>query len=434
MDGFGDFVSTMWGSGRDRTITVRDWVPFPHSLGILYTACTQYLGFSHYGDEYKVMGLASYGEPVYAEQFERLVTSKDSKPHFRLNLPYFVHHREGADMTWDAGSPEMGPVYSNEWARIWGPPRQPDDPIEKRHQDIAASLQAVLEARLFHLLNRLHDATRTKALCMAGGVALNCVANGKIFSHTPFEQLYIQPAAGDAGTSLGAALYVYHHVLQQPRSFVMNHAYWGPDYTNDVIHAVLENAQSELANRNRRIEHIPDPDRLCRTTAQHIADGCVVGWFQGKMEFGPRALGNRSIVVDPRRPEMKDVLNKRIKHRETFRPFAPSILEESVGDYFSQSHPSPFMLMTCDVKTEKQKLIPASTHVDGTGRLQTVNRSENPLYWQLIKSFEQLTGVPVLVNTSFNDNEPIVCQPREALDCFLRTKMDVLVLGEYLIR
>jgi carbamoyltransferase len=250
-----------------------------------------------------------------------------------------------------------------------------------------------------------------------------------IFERTPFEQVYIQAAAGDAGLAIGAAFYVYHQVLRQPRSFVMDHAYWGPEFSREQIRRALD---ERIGTLGLRIAELAD-DEVARETAKRIAEGKIVGWFQGRLEFGPRALGNRSIVVDPRRAEMKDILNSRIKHREPFRPFAPSILEERVGDYFEQSHPSPFMLMTYRVKPDKRDVIPAPTHVDGTGRLQTVNREQNPRYWQLIKEFETLTGVPVVLNTSFNENEPVVCRPEEAIECFRRTKMDVLSIGNFLI-
>jgi carbamoyltransferase len=261
-------------------------------------------------------------------------------------------------------------------------------------------------------------------------VAFNCVANGKIFDHTPFSEVYVQPAAGDAGLAVGAAYYVHHQILGQPRTFVMDHAYWGPQFTPEAIGQALES--SRVRDLGFPIKKLSD-EELMRLTAKHIAAGKIVGWYQGRQEWGPRALGNRSILVDPRRAEMKDILNHRIKHREPFRPFAPSILEEATGKYFERSHPSPFMNLAYTVRPEKRAMIPAPTHVDGTGRLQTVSRQTNPRYWALIKEFERLTGVPVLLNTSFNENEPIVLTPKEAIDCFLRTRMDVLVLGNFLV-
>ncbi len=430
-DGLGDFASTMWATGRGNRLEVHGSVAFPHSLGMYYTAVTQYLGFRKFGDEYKVMGLAAYGQPAYLDEFRHLVRAENGI-RFRLGLDYFRHHRDGAEMSWADGNktPVLGPLFSDHLAQLLGPPRDPAQPLEQKHRDIAATLQARLEEVYFHLLNALYHRTRQKVLCLAGGVAFNCVANGKIFERTPFEQVYVQPAAGDAGLAVGAAYHVYHQVLGRPRSFVMEHAYWGPGFSAAQVRSAVE--ASPVSRGGFRIAELP-PEALARETAKNIAAGKIVGWFQGRAEWGPRALGNRSIVVDPRRPEMKQILNERIKHREIFRPFAPSILEEAVGNYFTRTHPSPFMTLAYPVRPEKRDAIPAPTHVDGTGRLQTVSRATNPLYWLLIKEFEGLTGVPVVLNTSFNDNEPIVTKPEEALDCFLRTKMDVLVLGPYLI-
>lgn len=439
VDGLGDFASMMWGTGKASKIAAEGAVAFPHSLGIYYTALSQYLGFTRYGDEYKVMGLAAYGEPEYQEEFKKIVqlgpeSAGNGKPAFALGLDYFSHHRTGPEMTWREGTPSLGRLYSDFLVQRLGPAREPGSPVEKRHENLAASLQARLEDVALPLLRRLHAQTRHNNLCLAGGVAFNCTVNGKIFQNTPFENVYIQPAAGDAGLAVGAAFYVWHQILGRPRSFVMKHAYWGPEFSEGQIREELGARREALKNSDDELR-ISDwsLEQVTRRTAAHIANGKIVGWFQGRMEFGPRALGNRSIVVDPRRAEMKDILNRRIKHREIFRPFAPSILEERTGEYFTQTHPSPFMLMTYPVQPDKRDAIPAPTHVDGTGRLQTVNREQNPLYWQLIKEFEKITGVPVLLNTSFNDNEPVVCRPQEALDCFLRTRMDILVMGNYIV-
>jgi carbamoyltransferase len=315
-------------------------------------------------------------------------------------------------------------------SKLLGPARNPTEPLEQRHRDLAASLQVRLEEVLFEMLRGLHARTGDRAVCLAGGVAFNCVANGKIFEATPFEQVYVQPAAGDAGLAVGAAYYIHHQILGQPRSFAMEHAYWGPEFSKQEIRDAVET--SGLARSGFTVMEFPE-EKLASVTAKEIADGKILGWFQGRAEWGPRALGNRSIVADPRRPEMKDVLNRRIKHREIFRPFAPSILEEATGEFFEKSYPSPFMTLAYSVRPEKRSVIPAPTHVDGTGRLQTVSRSANPRYWNLINEFAKLTGVPVVLNTSFNDNEPIVCRPEEAIDCFLRTQMDVLVLGDFFI-
>lgn len=430
-DGLGDFASTMWASGEGARMRVHGAVAFPHSLGMFYTAVTQYIGFEKFGDEYKVMGLAAYGQPAYLDEFRRIVRSANGSG-FRLNLEYFRHHRDGAEMSWREAdkTPVLGRLYSEHLAARLGPARQPGAALEQRHRDLAATLQARLEEVYFEMLNSLARESGAEAICLAGGVAFNCVANGKIFAETPFRRVYVQPAAGDAGLAVGAAFYVHHQVLGRPRGFVMEHAYWGPGYSEAEIRKALE--ASTLMRGGYRVSKL-EPEPLARAAAHQVAAGKILGWYQGRSEWGPRALGNRSIVADPRRAEMKDILNRRIKHREIFRPFAPSILAEATGDYFEQSHPSPFMTMAYAVRPEKRAAIPAPTHVDGTGRLQTVTREANPLYWQLISEFGKLTGVPVVLNTSFNDNEPIVCRPEEAVDCFLRTKMDVLVVGPYLV-
>jgi carbamoyltransferase len=425
IDGFGDFISTMWGVGENNHIDVLGQIEYPHSAGIVYTATSQYLGFPKYGDEGKVMGLAPYGRPRYLEQFRDIIRT-DNGAGFKLDLNYFKHHSEGVDMTWEDGSPTIGRIFSDKFIDAFGPARLAGEPLTSLHEDIAASLQARLEEVGFHILNQLHQQTKTDRLCLAGGVAYNSVMNGKILLNTPFREVFVQPAAGDSGTALGVCYYIHNVLLQQPRSFVMEHAYTGPEFANGQIDGVVRTSDFDW-------RQLSDPE-LTQAAAQAVADGKIVGWFQGRMEFGPRALGNRSIVVDPRRAEMKDILNARIKKREPFRPFAPSILEERVGDYFEQTHPSPAMLMVYQVKQDKRSVIPAVTHVDGSGRLQTVARSTNPRYHQLISDFEQLTGVPVVLNTSFNEDEPIVCTPEEALNCFQRTRMDVLFLGNYMLQ
>jgi len=431
-DGLGDFASTMWATGEGNHLRVHGAVAFPHSLGMYYTAITQYLGFWKFGDEYKVMGLAAYGEPAYLEEFRRILQSNAALG-FRLNLAYFSHHHTGPDMTWREAdkTPQLGRIFSPYLEERLGPTRAPDQPVEQRHRNAAATMQACLEEVLFDLLTTLQRRTGHRALCLAGGVAFNCAANGKIFDRTPFDQVYVQPAAGDAGLAVGAAYYVYHHVLGHPRTFVMEHPYWGPAYSQQQIRAALE--RSSIASSEFQVTELPE-EQLAKETAKEIAGGKIVGWFQGRAEWGPRALGNRSILADPRRAEMKDILNRRIKHREVFRPFAPSILEEATGEYFEKAYPSPFMALAYAVRPEKRKEIPAPTHVDGTGRLQTVSRTVNPRYWRLIREFANLTGVPVVLNTSFNENEPIVCQPEEAIECFLRTKMNTLVLGNTIVR
>jgi len=433
-DGLGDFASTMWGTGSGHRMHIDGAVAFPHSLGLYYSGVTQYLGFLKFGDEYKVMGLGAYGEPERMDVFREIAQfdAVSNGNGFRLGLDFFTHHRTGPVMSWAEGdkTPTLGKLFSDEMAKRLGPVRVPEEPLEPRHRNLAAALQARLEEVYLGMLRKLAERTGLKSVCLAGGVAFNCVANGKIFDATPFEQVYVHPAAGDAGLAVGAAFYVWHQKLGKPRSFEMEHAYWGPGYSREKVRSAMD--ASGIVQRGYSVTELPE-DELVRRTAAIIADGKIVGWFQGRSEWGPRALGNRSIVADPRRPEMKEILNRRIKHREIFRPFAPSILAESVADYFEKSHPSPFMTLAYSVRAEKRGKIPAPTHVDGTGRLQTVTREANPRYHALISAFRDLTGVPVVLNTSFNDNEPIVCRPEEALDCFLRTQMDALVLGDFVI-
>ncbi|MEW6324884.1 MAG: carbamoyltransferase N-terminal domain-containing protein, partial [Nitrospirota bacterium] len=349
IDAMGDFASAMVGRGRGERLEIGDNVLFPHSLGFLYTAGTQYLGFSKYGDEYKVMGLAAYAEPDYLDAFRRMIR-REKDGTFALNLDYFRHHRDGVAMSWEGGEPVIGPLWSAEWERLLGPVRKPGEEITPRHQAIAASLQAIFEEVYFGLLNALHERTGLTALCLAGGCAMNSVANGKIFDRTPFREVYIQSAAGDAGTAIGAAFSVWHERLGRPRSFIMEHSYWGPRFTDADV-------RGALAARKIAAVDIRDEAELCAKTARAIADGKIVGWFQGRMEWGPRALGNRSILADPRRAEMKELLNARIKRREPFRPFAPSVLVEAVGGYFEKSYPDPFMLKVYTIKKEQRDLI-----------------------------------------------------------------------------
>jgi carbamoyltransferase len=429
-DGLGDFASTMWGTGDGSRMEIDGAIAFPHSLGLFYSAVTQYLGFLKFGDEYKVMGLAAYGEPQQLDAFRDIVRANGSG--FRLGLDYFTHHRTGPEMSWAEAdkTPTLGKLFSEAMEKKLGARRNPEEPLDQRHRNLACALQTKLEEIYLGMLAKLAQKTGLKSVCLAGGVAFNCVANGKIFDKTGFEQVYVHPAAGDAGLAVGAAYYVWHQILGKPRTFVMDHAYWGPGYKREEIRAAIDS--NGLAKSGCHVEELAE-DNLMQRTAAIIAEGKILGWFQGRAEWGPRALGNRSIVADPRRPEMKEILNQRIKHREIFRPFAPSILAESTGEWFEKSHPSPFMNLAYSVRPEKREKIPAPTHVDGTGRLQTVTREANPRYWSLIKAFERITGVPVVLNTSFNDNEPIVCSPAEALDCFQRTQMDALVLGDFLI-
>ena len=366
VDGFGDYASTMLAHGDGRALSILDRVLFPHSLGLLYTAVTQWLGFPHYGDEGKVMGLAPYGDPErFAHKLRQLVAL--DRPLFRLNLRYFSHHSKGVAMTWEDGSPSIGRVFSVELERLLGPARVPKSEVTSDHHDVAAALQHILEEAYLHVVSTAYESTQSPRLCLAGGVALNAVANGMIRAQTPFDEVYVQPAAGDSGTAVGAAFRVWHETLGRPRSFVMRHACTGPEFSDDTYVEAL--GAVGLAS-----ELYTDAE-LFAVVAERIAAGDVVGWFQGRMEFGPRALGHRSIVADPRRTDMKDILNARIKHREPFRPFAPSILAERTGDWFEQDYTSPFMVMVYKTRLEKRTTIPAVNHVDDTGRLQKIGRA-----------------------------------------------------------
>jgi len=425
VDGMGDFTSTMWGSATGNKISVSGAIHFPHSIGILYTAVSQWLGFRQYGDEGKVMGLAPFGEPHYVDKLRKIVRLQSDKT-FEVDQSYLRYQAEGGTMSWAGGQPKMGRLYSDKFLRMFGDSRQPNEILTSYHEDVAASLQVITEELEFALLGKLYEETGYDRLCMAGGVALNSVFNGKVLPNTNFTDIYIQPAASDAGTAVGVCYYIYHQVLDFPRTYHMSHAYTGPQFSNGYVESVLK-------RRNLGYSTLDIPE-LAKETARLVEEGNVIGWFQGRMEWGPRALGNRSIIADPRRSTTQQLLNSRIKNRESFRPFAPAVLEEYTGDYFDQSYPDPFMLKVYGVLPEKQEIIPAVTHVDGSGRLQTVSKDVSPTYYELINAFYERTGVPVVLNTSFNENEPIVCTPEEAIDCFMRTKMDVLVIGNYLVK
>src|SRR5579863_2578026 len=423
-DGSGDFVSTMTARCEGNQIEVLDRVFLPHSLGSVYTMICEFIGYSKYGDEGKVMGLAPYGKDTYCGEIEKIVTPM--KDGFRLDLSYFkpLGSNQGMQILPD-GTVRLARHFSDRIEKLFGEPRKPRTEITQREMDLAFALQHRFEEIFFHLLNKLHGRVSLENLAMAGGCALNSVANGKIFDRTPFQHTYIQPAAGDEGLAIGAALHTYHSVLNQSRRHQLTDSYLGPEFSDSRIQSALQTAGLKFRKLERK--------ELLDETAEHIAAGKVVGWFQGRMEWGPRALGNRSILAHPGLPDMKDVLNARIKHREWFRPFAPSILAEHQHEYFEHDHPSPFMLHVYKIRPEKRKALCAVNHVDDTGRLQTVTRDENALYYGLISSFHRKTGIPVILNTSFNENEPIVCTPEEAIDCFQRTRMDVLAIGPFIV-
>ena len=423
-DGSGDFVSTMMARCEGNEIEVLDRVFLPHSLGSVYTMICEFIGYTKYGDEGKVMGLAPYGKETYCKEISKIVTLKNGG--FQLDLSYFkpLGSNQGMQVLPD-GTVRLARHFSDRMEKSFGQPRQPYTEITKRDMDLAFALQHRFEEIFFHLLNRLHERVPLDEVAMAGGCALNSVANGKLFERTPFRQTYIQPAAGDEGLAIGAALHTYHSVLKQPRRHQLKNAYLGPEFSESRIQSALQSAGLQC----RKLERAALLDK----TAEQIAAGNVVGWFQGRMEWGPRALGNRSIVAHPGLPNMKGVLNARIKHREWFRPFAPSIMADYQHEYFEHDHPSPFMLHVYKIRLEKRKSLCAVNHVDDTGRLQSVTREENPMYYDLISAFHRKTGIPVILNTSFNENEPIVCTPEEAIDCFQRTRMDVLAIGPFLV-
>jgi carbamoyltransferase len=431
VDGFGDFASAAWGIGRGTNIDIEGRVHFPHSLGILYQSITQYLGFPNYGDEYKVMGLAPYGEPKYLSKLRNLV-SLETNGGYKLDTKYFRHHKEYVPYQWENGSPVFADLFTPELEALLGPRRQKDAPLEQYHRDLARSAQALYEEAFFNLINAARKDRDVKNIVLAGGCANNSVANGKIRRETAYERVYVHAAPGDQGGAIGAAFSVWHEQGGKER-FSMDHAYWGPGFNDDECKVALGAREAEIAGACCSIEFLADETQLCQRTAEAVSEGKVIGWFQGRMEWGPRALGNRSIVCDPRRADMKDILNAKIKRRESFRPFAPSVLNEYVAEWFEENDDVPFMMQVFQIREEKRALLPAVTHVDGSGRLQTVYHSTNPRYASLIEAFRKITGVPMVLNTSFNENEPVVCKPDEALDCFLRTKMDILVLGNWFV-
>lgn len=432
LDGMGDFASAAWGLGDDRHLILEGRVYSPHSLGIFYMAATQFLGFGAYGDEYKVMGLAPYGRPTLVDKLRRVVRLQEDG-RFTLDLTYFRHQRENVPYEWSGGSPTIGQLFSPAWEELLGPARAKDGELTQHHRDIAFATQAVFEEATFNLLRVLQARSGAEDLAIAGGCGFNSVANGKVRRQTAFRRVYVQAAAGDAGGAVGAALALWHETEPTaPRQPLLTAAL-GPAFDESSIDAVLKNAAAAWQAEGCEHHLATSESALIEQVAKALTQGAVVGWFQGRLEWGPRALGQRSILCDPRRADMKELLNLKIKRRESFRPFAPSILREEVAAWFEEEDDVPFMMQVFQVRAEKRALVPAVVHVDGSGRLQSVSASAQPLYHGLIKRFGELTGVPLLLNTSFNENEPIVCRPEEALDCFLRTKMDLLVMGRHLL-
>lgn len=424
LDGSGDFTTTMIGIGKGNSIEVIDSVDFPHSIGIFYTAFTQLLGFPNYGDEYKVMGLAPYGEAKYVDKLKKVVKLTDNGL-FTLDLSYFRPATKGVISYGEDHTPVVAPLFSDKMVAMFGEPRKKEEPISQYHKDLGASVQRLTELVIFHILNHLQKRTGLQNVCIAGGVAQNSVANGKITRNTTFKNVYIPSAGHDAGISMGAALYVQHHLLSHLRMRPVYTAFTGICFSNEEIEQLL-------ISRKIKFRKLGD-EELYAMVAERLVNAGVVGWFSGRAEFGPRALGGRSILADPRRSDAKDLLNAKIKRRESFRPFAPSILKEYVSEYFEVDDIVPFMEKVFPIRDEKQAIIPAVTHVDGTGRLQSVDKNMSPRYYALIEAFRKRTGVPVLLNTSFNENEPIVNSPLEALDCFLRTNMDMLVMENIVV-
>ena len=431
VDGFGDFVSTVTGFYDGNKIIKYKEVKFPHSLGIFYTAMTQYLGFNNYGDEYKVMGLAPYGKPIYTEKLKDII-SYDKNELFSLNLNYFLHHLGNVDMTWLDGEPKIGRVFSEKLIDHLGPVRKKNQEILKFHKDIACSTQKIYEEIFMNILKELHKLNNNKNLCISGGCGMNSVANGKILKNLEYKNIYIPSAPGDSGGAIGSATYVNNTLLKKNYQY-SDVPYTGPQFTNSQIKDILKKYKKEFILNKINYKFINSSDELFPLVAKKISEGQIVGHFRGRMEWGPRALGNRSILADPRNPKIREIINLKIKRRENFRPFAPSILEEFTDQWFEVDDKVPFMSKVYQVKTDKISKISAVTHVDGSGRLQTVSKTLNENYYLLLKEFFSITDVPILLNTSFNENEPIVCHPNEALDCFLRTKMDALVLEDFII-
>jgi len=422
IDGSGDFVSCLLSECMGSEIKPLKKIFVPNSLGTLYSAVCQFIGYGKYGDEGKVMGLAPLGNDKYKDFFDKML--KPTADSFELNAEYFLPFgaNQGIEVS-DSGEMIVHRLYSDKFIKELGEPRDRHAEITERDMDIAFGLQKIFEKYYMHLLNALHKKVPSTRISMAGGCVLNSVANGKLLKETPFTETFIQSAAGDDGLALGAALYVSNSIFKEQRRWEMRNAYLGDEYSDAFVRSELE----RFGVRGQEFER----GELLDRTADEIKNGKVIGWFQGRMEWGPRALGNRSILAHPGFPNMKEILNSRIKHRESFRPFAPSVLQERQNDIFDQAHPSPFMLHVYKIRPEWRDKLSAVNHVDNTGRLQTVARDENPLYYDLIKRFDQKTGIPVILNTSFNENEPIVCQPSEAIECFLRTKMDILVIGSF---
>jgi carbamoyltransferase len=413
VDGVGEWATTTYGVGEGNKINVLKELKYPNSLGLLYSIVTTYLGFRVFSGEGKIMALAETGNPKYLDEFKKMVDVR-SDGSFRLNKKYFYYNK-GERM------------YSNKFVKLFGKPRLSKESIEDRHRDIAASLQKMIEEIILKVVGHIYKETGLDNLCLAGGVFLNVTTNTRIVKESPFKKVFIQPAAGDNGSAVGAAFYTYNSLKNKPRKHIMNNACLGPEYSNKKINILLSNKGAKF----KRI----DNDGLVKYVAKKISENKIIGWFQGRMEFGPRALGSRSILANPINKDMKDILNKKVKHRESFRPFAVSILRERLSDFFELDVDSPFMLLVGKVRGDKKKLIPSALHNNNTSRIQTVTKKENGIYYDLINEFKNITGIPMIMNTSFNDNnEPIVCSPEEAYNCFMKTGIDYLIMGNYIVK
>tara|TARA_A100001015_G_C15024536_1_gene729741 strand:+ start:1139 stop:2875 length:1737 start_codon:yes stop_codon:yes gene_type:complete len=431
VDGFGDFVSTVTGYFDGKKINKIKEVLFPHSLGLFYSAMTQFLGFMNYGDEYKVMGLAPYGEPKYIDRLQNVVKF-DKKNLFKLDLKYFLHHSGNVDMTWLRGAPKIGKLFSDDLEDLLGKQRKKNEQINQFYKDIAASTQKIFEEILIDIANDLYIKNENQNLCISGGSGMNSVANGVLHKRTKYKNIYIPSAPGDAGGSVGSAAFLITQLNLKKKKFNDN-PYLGPSFSEIEIEEILKNNEGRIKAEDIKINKYKNFSDLSYNLSKELSRGKIIGFFNGRMEWGPRALGSRSILADPRNENIREILNLKIKRRENFRPFAPSIIDEYVKDWFDSENEVPFMSKVFQVKKIKRNIIPAVTHVDGSGRLQTVSREYNPNFYKLISDFYKMTEVPILLNTSFNENEPIVCNPTEAIECFLRTKMDILALENFLI-
>ena len=432
VDGFGDFASTTWGLGKKEKLIIDNKILFPHSLGVFYESFTQFLGFTNYGEEYKVMGLSSLGKPTETNKIKKIINLKKNGK-FELNLDYFNHYKKKTTYSFNNTIPKIDKLYSNKFLKLFEAPRNKNDKLTNDHINLASSVQKVYEEVLFHILNFVYQKYKVENLTLSGGCAQNSLANGKILNNTNFKSLYVPSNPGDGGGCVGAAYSLWKNLTNKKPINTLG-GYLGNSYNNKEIKSVLDFNKGKIESKNCSYYFLENEQLLCDSIAKSLTENKVIGWFQGKMEWGPRALGNRSILADPRSPKIKDIINAKIKRRESFRPFAPSIIYEEAENWFENfSDEEPFMSRVYNFKKNKSELVPGVVHVDGSGRLQTVKSIDNPRYYKLIKSFQKITNIPILLNTSFNENEPIVFTLQHALDCFLRTEIDILVLGNWVI-